>query len=78
MDTVNQMADLGELDEDEMLLRAIAMSLEEEEEGEEEGEEEERKVAEDELSFDTLQKPGKSLKKLKDRFLSDRSIQFFR
>ena len=68
MDSVNWMTDLEELDEDEMLLRAIAMSLEEEEGEEEveEEEEEERKVAEDELSFDTLQKPGKSLKKSKD------------
>ena len=74
---MNWVTDLGELDEDEMLLRAIAMSLEKEE-----GEEEESKVAEDELSFARLQESGEllkktALKKQKHGFLSDLSINFF-
>ena len=42
---MNRVADLEELDEEEMLMRAIAMSLEEEEEEEKE----DREVAEEEL-----------------------------
>ena len=44
MYTVNCIADLEELDEEDMLMRAIAMSLEEEKE-------ENREVAEEELFF---------------------------
>ena len=56
-DTVNQMTDLVELDEDEMLMRAIAMSLEEEEEMEEE-----RKVDEEKLGFTRHHGPGEFIK----------------
>ena len=43
-DPVNQVTDLEELNEEEMLMRAIAMSLEEEEEEEEVSEEEQGSI----------------------------------
>ena len=52
---MNQVADLEELDEEEMLVSAIAMSLEEEEK---EGE-----VAQEELGFVKIQGSGELLQK---------------
>ena len=55
-DPVNQVTDLEELNEEEMLMRAIAMSLEEEEEEEEE-------VSEEELGSIKVQESGELLQK---------------
>ena len=57
---MNRETDFGDLDEDEMLMRAIAMSLEEEEEVKEETEE--KKLAEEELNFTKHQGSGELLK----------------
>ena len=54
-DPVNQVTDLEELNEEEMLMRAIAMSLEEEEEEEE--------VSEEELGSIKVQESGELLQK---------------
>ena len=54
-DPVNQVTDLVELNEEEMLMRAIAMSLEEEEEEEE--------VSEQELGSKKVQESGELLQK---------------
>ena len=54
-DPVNQVTDLVELNEEEMLMRAIAMSLEEEEEEEE--------VSEEELGSIKVQESGELLQK---------------
>ena len=51
-DPVNQVTDLEELNEEEMLMRAIAMSLEEEEE-----------VSEEELGSIKVQESGELLQK---------------
>ena len=51
-DPVNQVTDLEELNEEEMLMRAIAMSLEEEEE-----------VSEQELGSKKVQESGELLQK---------------
>ena len=53
-DPVNQVTDLVELNEEEMLMRAIAMSLEEEEEEE---------VSEEELGSIKVQESGELLQK---------------
>ena len=53
-DPVNQVTDLVELNEEEMLMRAIAMSLEEEEEEE---------VSEQELGSKKVQESGELLQK---------------
>ena len=65
MDPVNQVTDLEELNEEEMLMRAIAMSLEEEEEVKEEEELEEvkeeteqKKFSEEELNITRHQGSG--------------------
>ena len=67
---MNRVTDPGELDEDEMLMRAIAMSLEEEEEVKEEEELEEvkeeteqKKFSEEELNITRHQGSGELLKK---------------
>ena len=68
---MNRVTDPGELDEDEMLMRAIAMSLEEEEEEVKEEEEleevkeetEQKKFSEEELNFPRHQGSGELLKK---------------
>ena len=53
MDPVNQVTDLEELNEEEMLMRAIAMSLEEEKE----------EVSEEELGSIKIQESGELLQK---------------
>ena len=55
------MTDLEQLDEEEMLFRAIAMSLEEEKEKEEKEEKEEEEVTQEELSSIKIQGSGELL-----------------
>ena len=56
---MNQVTELEELDEEEMMIRAIAMSLEDEEKEEEE--KEEREVTREELSSIKIQGSGELL-----------------
>ena len=55
---------MEELDEEEMLMRAIAMSLEEVEEAEEEKEQQENKDKEVAKELEEVQGPGEPLKKV--------------